>query len=343
MITKYDNFINEKITSFDKEFMDYAIEIFLKKIDRIMGKGGKGSFSFEYVVPLIKTDSKLIKDKIKITIIFDPDRKSDNGQQTGGALDTNKWIRISTRGWSGKQKSEIFSTYVHELQHIPQRYTQIMNYDRGKEKGSYSDYVQKIRERSKKSGYIIKPMSARKYYHNVAHDQRNSEKEANLASLLYCLKYDFIEQGVKDACYNGSYFTFTWRQFLNKLYYVGVPIEKMREWKEKLIEKFRLELLHPTCRYITYSIMYNTRCWGFFKENLPVLVMIEMDKYFAEEMLKMVEKEWDTSKVKMEEEDKKWREQWMKNWNKEPSIDPPSKKSEMTYNSVKEFLLDILG
>lgn len=306
MITRYYSFVNEKITSFDKEFMDYAIQLFLKKIDRIIAKGCKGSFSFEYVVPLIKTDSKLIKDKIKITILFDPDRKSDSGQQTGGALDTNKWIRISTRG-------------------------------------SYSDYVERIRERSKKGGYKIKPMSARKYYHNIAHDQRNSEKEANLASLLYCLKYDFIEQGVKDACYNGNYFTFTWRQFLNKLYYVGVPIEKMREWKEKLIEKFRLELLHPTCRYITYSIMYNTRCWSFFKENLPVLVMIEMDKYFAEEMLKMVEKEWEVYKVKMEEEDKKWREQWVKNWKKEPLIDPPSKKAELTYNSVKDFLLDIIG
>ena len=66
MITKYDSFINEKITSFDDKFMDNAIQIFLKKIDRIIAKGGKGSFSFEYVVPLIKTDSKVIKELIRI-------------------------------------------------------------------------------------------------------------------------------------------------------------------------------------------------------------------------------------------------------------------------------------
>jgi hypothetical protein len=87
--------------------------------------------------------------------------------------------------------------------------------------------------------------------------------------------------------------------------------------------------------------MYDTRCWGEFIEKLPILVMIEKDKYIAKKLLERVEEEWE--KYPMEEEDKKWREQWMKNWKKEPKIDSPSQKAEQTYKNIKEFLLDIIG
>jgi len=340
MITKYLQYLNEKISSFDDKFMDYAIEMFFKKIDRIISKGNKGSFSFYYSIDNKPLDYK--NQKIKINVIFDPSSKIRNSYcSNNGVWSPNKRVVISTK-WD-KTKDKIFSAYIHEIQHIPQQYTDIYVNDWEKEGESYFEYCQRLKERSKDiGGRKLKPMSAKKFYHNIAHNQRNSEKEAVLTQILYLLKYDFMDQAVKEASYHGSYFTFTRRQFLNKSYYTGTPLNKIKEWEIKLVQEFEEEILNPRNRFVTSDVIYNTKAFSYFKDDLPILVMIEKERYFAEEILKRVEEEYKEFLLVKDEKDEKWLS--MYNGRKpKPGFKPPSEKTEITYNNVIDFLLDLIG
>ena len=270
------------MTSFDDKFMDYAIDIFFKKIDRIKERGWKGTFNFSYRMDFPKdwniTDRKNV---LRIDVVFDPTRTKPSYQSGGGVLAKNVRVIIASR--FGQNIPNLFSSYVHELQHIPQSYgsSNIMVHDLNKESDSYFEYIRKLKKRSKDLGRSIKPMSTTKYYHNIGHNQRNTEKESVLAQILYCLKYNFVDQSVDEAFHHGEYFTLSWKQFLNKSYYTKTPLDKITTWRELVVKKFEDYLFNNDSKYLTNSIMYNTKCWGYFLDKLPVLTMIERDKYKA--------------------------------------------------------------
>ena len=70
---------------------------------------------------------------------------------------------------------------------------------------------------------------------------------------------------------------------------------------------------------------------------------ISKDKTHFEDCAPFITGEDEWEKYPQEEEDKKWREQWIKNWKKEPKISSPAQKAEQTYNNIKEFLLGMIG